>query len=550
MENKRKKKILMCTEASFLATGYSTYSKEVQQRLHATGKYELAEFGCYAQTADPRKHELPWKFYGNIPDLDNPVEVAAYAKHNINQFGGWKFNEVANDFRPDIVWDVRDHWMSEFVERSPLRHCFQWLIMPTVDSIPQHEQWISTYISADKVLTYTDWGLNALKKEGGGLINTFKAAPPGADIEAFAPMDKAVIRKRFGFHEGLNIIGTVMRNQPRKLYPELIESFAEFLREAEPELAKKTFLYLHTTYPDNGWDIPRLIKQNGVSHKTLMTYVCQKCHYVFPTFFQDAKASCGACGAREATPPDTQHGLDRRVLAEIINLFDVYVQYANCEGFGMPQVEAAACGVPVMAVDYSAMSDVVRKVNGIPLKVHDYKIDFDLGCKRAIPDNKDFIQRLHHFFGLSPSERKRLSHKAREGVLKHYMWDKTSKIWEEAFDAMPLRDLKDTWNSPPRLHEPATQVPSFKTTEEFVRWTIINILGRPDLLNSYMAIRLIRDLSWGASVSTVAGNYFNEASQIGQTAKPAPFTPADAVRTLNQMCRENNHWERIRCNLV
>ena len=42
-----------------------------------------------------------------------------------------------------------------------------------------------------------------------------------------------------------------------------------------------------------------------------------------------------------------------------MNTFDLYVQYANSEGFGLPQVEAAGCGIPVASVDYSAMSSVV-----------------------------------------------------------------------------------------------------------------------------------------------------------------------------------------------
>ena len=42
-----KKKVLFVSEASYLNTGYATYSREVLKRLHATGKYELAEFSTY-----------------------------------------------------------------------------------------------------------------------------------------------------------------------------------------------------------------------------------------------------------------------------------------------------------------------------------------------------------------------------------------------------------------------------------------------------------------------------------------------------------------------
>jgi hypothetical protein len=70
------------------------------------------------------------------------------------------------------------------------------------------------------------------------------------------------------------------------------------------------------------------------------------------------------------------------------------------------------------------------------------------------------------------------------------------------------------------------------------------------MLNSYMAIRLIRDLNWGAAVSTVAGNYFNEASHLGQSAAPQEFTPENAVNLLTKMCLDNNRWERLRCGVA
>ena len=49
-----KKRILFIGEASFLNTGFSTYYRELLPRLAATGKYEIAELGSYAQQSDTR----------------------------------------------------------------------------------------------------------------------------------------------------------------------------------------------------------------------------------------------------------------------------------------------------------------------------------------------------------------------------------------------------------------------------------------------------------------------------------------------------------------
>ena len=65
--------------------------------------------------------------------------------------------------------------------------------------------------------------------------------------------------------------------------------------------------------------------------------------------------------------PSVQLGLSYEELAQVMNCFDLYVQYANSEGFGLPQVEAAAVGVPVASVNYSAMETVIEKLEGIKL---------------------------------------------------------------------------------------------------------------------------------------------------------------------------------------
>ena len=54
-----KLKILMCSEASFLSSGFSIYAKEILSRLHNTNKYEIAEFASYGLVNDPRDKSIP-----------------------------------------------------------------------------------------------------------------------------------------------------------------------------------------------------------------------------------------------------------------------------------------------------------------------------------------------------------------------------------------------------------------------------------------------------------------------------------------------------------
>jgi glycosyltransferase involved in cell wall biosynthesis len=386
-------KILACTEATFLNTGYATYFKELLIKLHSNPNYEIAEFASYASPNNPKIYEVPWKLYCNEPDPNIPNEVKQYKEIESNQFGGWKFESVACDFKPDYVLSIRDSWMDCFVDMSPFRRLFKWIWMPATDARPQNEQWVDMYARCDAVLTYNDWGGLILTEQSGGKIKWAGSAPPIPN-EAYIPIDRKDIREKLGFKEETKIIGTVMRNQRRKLFPDLFTAFRKYLDVTQDN---DTFLYCHTSYPDKGWDIPQLLKVNNICNKVLFTYVCEKCKQVFPSFFHDAVTFCQRCGEPAASMSNVHNGASCEVLSYIYNLFDIYVQYASSEAWGCPLTEAASCGVTICAVDYSAMSDIVEKLGGIPIKVLALEPEIETGCLRAIPDNNDFVDKLIQF---------------------------------------------------------------------------------------------------------------------------------------------------------
>lgn len=437
--------------------------------------------------------------------------------------------------------------------RSPFRPYFHWSLMPTVDAQPQDEQWMASYMQADSVLAYSDWGLDLLKQQGGGLVKALGSAPPGADFHSFRPMsadDRLTLRKNCGLRTDALIIGTVMRNQKRKLYPDLCKAFGRFLREAPTEIASRAYLYLHTSYPDVGWDLPRFILENGIGHRTLVTYHCQHCNAIYPSHFMDSRGVCKTCGAPMAVIPNSLRPVPNQALGLLLNLMDVYVQYAICEGFGMPQVEAGACGVPVMAVDYSAMSDVVRKLGGIPIKVQRLYREAETHCYRALPCEDDFLAQLTELLQ-DDNRRQDMGLVARQAVETHYSYDKTAKRWFDLFSAIQLVPHERTWLAPPRLHQPRLEAPAGLTNENFVRWALICVAGRPDLVNSYTALRLTRDLNNEVSNDIGTGGfYINEASYLGQQNRFRPFGRNEVVQECLKICEFRNHWERRRHEMV
>ena len=392
--------------------------------------------------------------------------------------------------------------MDNWIANSPSRPYFHWVWMPTVDSAPQRQEWVETFCKCDAVLAYSEFGGKVLKEQGKEGVNYIGCASPGIDPQIYKPLPKVAHRKDMGLDPDCFVVGTVMRNQKRKLFFELMKSFRLFLDRAPPEIAAKTFLYLHTSYPEkSGWDIPDGIMQNRLGGNVLMTYICKSCRQFFPSLFQDALVKCKFCNQVSAVCPTVSFGVSIPDLAKIYNLFDIYVQYAICEGFGMPQVEAAACGVPVAATNYSAMEDVLQFTKGYPIPVRTFFREIETNAERAYPDNEYLADLLVKFFTKSSSERQQEAMKVRQATIKRYDWDKTAKVWEDYIDSYTPSPSQKHWSAPPVFKPIPESVPENLSNEEFLKWICHSVMHEPELLHQQEGIKLYRDLNFGAEIS-------------------------------------------------
>lgn len=505
MTHKQKPRILFCGEASWLSTGFATYNREIMKRLHKTGKYEIAEMGSYAKQNDPKIRELPWKFYGVLPM--NPKEEEIYKGNHYNQFGMYKLDSVLADFQPDIVFDGRDPWMVQHHMKSKFRDFFKLVLVPTVDSDPQKRDWVDNiFRKADTVCTYSKYGKRILQVDG---VKVADVLSPGVDLEVFRPLDKMQTRDKWCINRSLFIFGTVMRNQKRKLFPDLFEAYEAFRsryasrqlvhkakekakagrtlsqKEKDALLVDHSVLLCHTSFPDLGWDIPELIRRSSLQRHAIFTYVCENCNESFLSWFiacnQKGIARCVVCGQQSAHMPNTHKGVDIEELVEIFNLIDVYVQPAICEGWGVPIVEAKACGTPGLYSNYSAMEDHVSYGGGYGIKLRSLYTEAETMAKRSLPDISDMV-RLFYKLIKDRGKLEELSNKARLVAEKHHNWDITSTKLEKIIDEMELLDRSSTWDSPPRIRYITNERPDPAFDDrQFIVWCYLNILGRqPD----------------------------------------------------------------------
>lgn len=534
----KKKRVLFLTEATYLSTGYATYSKQVLERLHKSGKYEIAEMSVYGQADDHRRSTIKWKNYANMPDPKNEEHVKAYTSSVANQFGSWRFERVCLDFEPDIVLSIRDFWMDSFIFHSPFRRIFNWAWMPTVDASPQNDEWISMFGDADYILTYSEWAKGIIEKQGGKAVNTVGVASPSA-AECFQPMNKAEIRKEFGLDENINIIGTVMRNQRRKLFPALIESFAKYLRKTG---STNTFLYCHTSYPDGGWNLAELLHRHGVSSRVLFTYVCEECGAVEASFFNDARKQCNSCKKFRSTPASVSNGLDDSVLAKVYNLFDLYIQCANSEGFGLPQVEAAACGIPIACTNYSAMEDLVYKAGAYPIALSDVYKELETGCDRAVPSQDSILYIFDTFFNKkNGDEREALSKSTRKLFEENYSWDTTTEAWMKVIDDCPYADWQQQSIIKQMVEIPIDQ----PNTSEFMRQLVSAYNYTDSQKHSHFIKSIHKDLNRGTTRTGFDGYYSSEVSPFHEN-KQKPLSRKQIVEFFKSRLHNYNVWETVR----
>lgn len=495
-----KKRLFIANDASFLGSGYGVYGKELLARLHNSDKYEVAELGCYSTVNNPEIKNIPWKFYPNAVNT-NDTKFEQYKSNHANQFGAWRFNRCLIDFKPHIVFDVRDYWMYSYQETSPFKKYFHWVIMPTVDSAPQRPEWLYTFANADIVVPYTDWAKRVLNESCGSNINLFpKIANAGINPNEFFPLKNKAQHKIQYFGDNKNIVGVVMRNQKRKLFADLFEVYRKYLdklkSESKIELYNKSILYLHTSYPeDNGWDFPTLLLEYNLLDKVYFSYVCRSCKQFFPSKFQNSIVNCPNCKENSAAFCSVSNPASTQQLNTIYNFFDIFLQYAICEGFGMPQVEAASCGVPIASVDYSAMTEVADKLGGIKIPVKKLFREMETNANRAYPDNDFAVDLLYKYFVNTNQDFKdKWGEDTREKCLSVYTWDNVYKVWDECFDSININD-KLSWDSPPSpTNHQSIKVPSNLNPRDFIQYICHTVINEPNLMSTAFAQTLIKDM--------------------------------------------------------
>ena len=380
-------RILWSANAIWAPTGYGIQGRSLLPRLKRLG-HEVANHAWYGLQG------------GMMQAADITVYPAAFDPFGTDIIGAW-----VKDFKADLVLSLLDIWVlpEDYAQRCrPAR----WAAWFPVDSQPVPELVVKRSKACDYPVTYSHFGQQEAQRAG---LST-RYIPHGIETLIFRPGDRAAARKRLGVREEAYLVSMVAANKgvpSRKAFPENFLAFAAF-RERHPEAV----LYVHALAgtASNGVDLIRLGRACGIPDDALL-FVNQ---------------------------PNYIKGLPQQYLAWVYQASDVLLAASQSEGFGIPIVEAQACGCPVITTDCTSMPELT--CNGIATApAQPFWTGLDAWA--AVPSVASIGEALEAIYARPPEEKRQAAAAGIDFVQERYDWDVCVRTFWEPFLAEVEADL-------------------------------------------------------------------------------------------------------------
>ena len=308
--------IVVHSNAPWAGTGYGVQAANLTRKIKATGRPVTfsANYGLYGGITD-------WEGVEVLPNGYHPYScdiLTAHTQHAAQTTG-----------HRTALLTLFDTWVYDGANIDGIDLVASWV---PVDHLPVPTK-VLQFSQRPTVMSIamSQFGLEQLQRAG---IDA-EYAPHSVDTDVFKPganVGGADGREILNIPKNAFVVGMVAANKGsapvRKAFGENLLAMSHFMAQHTDVI-----LYMHTESrgASMGIDLKALATACGIPEDRVI-WVDQWAYYA---------------------------GLGPDLLAAIMGAFDVHLLCSRGEGFGVPVLEAAACGVPSIVSDFTAQPELV-----------------------------------------------------------------------------------------------------------------------------------------------------------------------------------------------
>lgn len=324
---------------------------------------------------------------------------------------GYHTARIVNGYwKPDVVITLFDIWMGGFNTPTPIHP--RWIPIVPVDHDPVQEPTLQNAMQAYRLVAMSQFGYNQLQQAGLEAVYI----PHGIDVNVFKPSeDKMQDRHWLNDHsvpinpkrdveipDNAFLIGVNAANKDpqRKSFERMMLGLQLFLNN-NPDAKKDTRMYIHS-WRHGGRDLQRDARILKVEPYLKMAFTY-----------------------------DMLCGFNDEHMRTMYGAFSVLANCSQAEGFGIPILEACACGVPPIVTKCTAMTELTDGHGWLVPEVTRYFTA--LSSLWAIPNEVEIAKAFEDAYN-HPDKVADFGNKARAFSLQ-YDWDtKIIPQWLRLFE--------------------------------------------------------------------------------------------------------------------
>jgi glycosyltransferase involved in cell wall biosynthesis len=368
-------KIMWLSNAPWACTGYGNQTAMFTPRLQKIG------------------HEMAiTAFYGLEGRILNNNGIPVYPKGNLT-YGNDVMDTHTRHFGAEVCISLIDAWV---IDPRYFVSGVKWIPWFPVDMEPLPPPVKRQVAQAYRRIVFSRFGERMVQDAG---LDCYYV-PHGVDTNIFRPGDKAAAKKFLRLPEDKFVVGMVAANKgnpSRKAFCENIAAF-KVLHDKHPD----TVLYLHTFKGEQGGqaiNLPEFVRSLGLVEGKDVFFCDQYMQLI---------------------------GFADDYMAAAYNAMDVHLLVSMGEGFGIPILEAQACGTPVIVGDWTSMSELCFSGWKVSKKeAHPFYTP--LASYQWIPKVEAIADRLEQAYRMAGNAD--YSKAARKGALPYDADKVTEKYW-------------------------------------------------------------------------------------------------------------------------